>query len=65
LFIERKHPEAADTMASTTSFTRCIAAAKVPTITVHRTRKTCRSLLSGMFKSNLSGQYQSTFSKRS
>jgi len=27
------------------SFSRCIAAAKVPTITVHGTRKTCGSLL--------------------
>ena len=27
------------------SFIRCIAAAKVPTITVHGTRKTCGSLL--------------------
>lgn len=30
------------------SFTRCIAAAKVPTITVHGTRKTCGSLLAAL-----------------
>jgi integrase len=30
------------------SFNRCIAAAKVPTITVHGTRKTCGSLLAAL-----------------
>jgi len=30
------------------SFTRCIAAARVPTITVHGTRKTCGSLLAAL-----------------
>ena len=30
------------------SFTRCIAAAKVPLITVHGTRKTCGSLLAAL-----------------
>ena len=29
-------------------FSRCIAAAKVPTITVHGTRKTCGSLLAAL-----------------
>lgn len=30
------------------SFSRCVAAAKVPTITVHGTRKTCGSLLAAL-----------------
>ena len=31
------------------SFTRCIAAAKTPTITAHGTRKTCGSLLAALY----------------
>jgi len=33
---------------STAASTRCIVAAKVPTITVHGTRKTCGSLLAAL-----------------